>query len=122
MDETNIKVNGNWKYLYRAVDQEGYTIDFLLTARRDREVALRFFTKAIGLHGRPEKVTTDKSGSNLVALESTQEDSGSIIEIRQIKYLNNIVEHGHRVIKLIIRPMFGLRILIPTDGPCAASS
>ncbi len=99
MHDTYIKAKGDWKYLYRAVDKEGDTIDLLLTARRDRKAALRFFKKAIGLHGRPEKVTIDKSGSNLAALESIQEKSGSTIEIRQIKYLNNIVEQDHRAIK-----------------------
>ena len=72
----------------------------MLTARRDRKAALLFFAKAIGLHGRPENDTIDKSESNLAALESTQEDFGSIIEIRQLKYLNNIVEQDHRAIKL----------------------
>ncbi|EHT97929.1 transposase [Pantoea stewartii subsp. stewartii DC283] len=68
MDETCIKVKGEWKYLYRAVDTDGQTIDFLLTAKRDAAAALRFFRKAIRHHGEPEVVTIDKSGANTAAL------------------------------------------------------
>jgi len=60
MDETYIRVRGQWKYLYRAVDTTGQTIDFLLTAKRDAAAALRFFRKAIRHHGEPEVVTIDK--------------------------------------------------------------
>lgn len=63
MDETYIRIKGQWKYLYRAVDTNGQTIDFLLTARRDAAAALRFFRKAIRNHGEPEVVTIDKSGA-----------------------------------------------------------
>ena len=55
MDETYVKVKGRWKYLYRAVDKAGATVDFLLTAKRDRKAALRFLRKAIGQHGVPEE-------------------------------------------------------------------
>ncbi|KNA26223.1 hypothetical protein ACO03_21300 (plasmid) [Pantoea ananatis] len=68
MDETYIRVRGQWKYLYRAVDTDGQTKDFLLTAKRDAAAALRFFRKAIRHHGEPETVTTDKSGANTAAL------------------------------------------------------
>ncbi|CNI73953.1 transposase [Yersinia frederiksenii] len=68
MDETYIKIKGQWKYLYRAVDTTGQTIDFLLTARRDAAAALRFFRKAIRQHGEPEVATIDKSGANIAAL------------------------------------------------------
>ena len=64
-----IKVNGKWVYLYRAVDKEGKTIDFMLSERRDRPAVLKFFKKAIGSSGLPEKVNIDKSGSNTAALE-----------------------------------------------------
>ncbi len=63
MDETCIKVKAQWKYLYRAVDTAGQTIDFLLTAKRDAATALRFFRKAISHHDEPEFVTIDKSGA-----------------------------------------------------------
>ncbi|TXL09263.1 hypothetical protein BMR09_01620 [Methylococcaceae bacterium CS3] len=97
MDETYIKVKGEWKYFYRAVDKEGNTIDFLLTAKRDMKAAKRFFKKAIKRNGRPELVNIDKSGSNKAALNSiNKEDSDAPkvepIVIRQCKYLNNIIE------------------------------
>ena len=68
MDETYIKVNGQWKYLYRAVDKAGKTVDFLLTARRDKTAAMRFFEKAMRVNEVPEKVTLDKSGANKAAI------------------------------------------------------
>ena len=64
MDETYIKVSGQWKYLYRAVDRDGETVDFLLTAKRDLAAARRFLERAITLHDMPEKITIDKSGAN----------------------------------------------------------
>lgn len=89
MDETYIKIKGQWKYLYRAVDRDGQTIDFLLTAHRDQKAARRFFKKAIRQHGLLDTVTIDKSGANTAALEALKEDTGHAIEIRQNKYLNN---------------------------------
>ena len=109
MDETYIKVKGEWKYLYRAIDKEGQTIDFLLTAHRDKKAALRFFKKAVRQHGLPTKVTIDKSGANTAALEALKEETGAKIEIRQIKYLNNLVEQDHRSVKRIVRPMLGFK-------------
>ena len=109
MDETYIKVKSQWKYLYRAVDKEGQTIDFLLTAHRDKKAALRFFKKAVRQHGLPDKVTIDKSGANPAAIEALKEETGQEIEIRQIKYLNNLVEQDHRSIKRIVRPMLGFQ-------------
>lgn len=55
---------GTWKYLYRAVEKEGKTVDFLLTARRDKAAAIRFFDKAMKANGVTEKVSIDKSGAN----------------------------------------------------------
>ena len=109
MDETYIKVGGEWKYLYRAVDRAGHTIDFLLRAHRDYAAARRFFERAIELHGVPEKITIDKSGANTAAIEGMRADSGGDIELRQSKYLNNIVEQDHRAIKRIVRPMMGFK-------------
>ena len=85
MDETYIKVGGQWKYLYRAVDRAGDTIDFLLRAHRDYAAARRFFERAIDLHGVPEKITIDKSGANTAAIEGIRADSGADIEMRQIE-------------------------------------
>ena len=109
MDETYILVKGAWKYLYRAVDKAGHTIDFLLTTRRDRAAAMRFFEKAMLANGIPEKVTIDKSGANKSAIDQIIENQDIAIEVRQIKYLNNVVEQDHRAIKRNIRPMLGFK-------------
>jgi transposase-like protein len=109
MDETYIRVRGEWKYLYRAVDKAGDTIDFMLRAHRDYAAARCFFERAIELHGVPEKITIDKSGANTAAIEGIRADSGADIELRQSKYLNNIVEQDHRAIKRIVRPMLGFK-------------
>ena len=66
--ETYVGVGGEWKYLYRAVDKLGQTVDFLLTARRDLAAARRFFERAMDLHGEPEKVTIGQSSANTSAL------------------------------------------------------
>jgi putative transposase len=109
LDETYVKVKGVWKYLYRAVDKAGGTVDFLLTTKRDCKAALRFLRKAIRCNGTPIKITIDKSGANTAAIGSYNTDHKSGIEMRQIKYLNNIVEQDHRAIKRQIRPMLGFK-------------
>ena len=109
MDETYIKVKGEWRYLYRAVDKQGQTIDFLLTEHRDQAAALRFLTQAIHRHGVPEKITIDGSEANEAAIKRYNEEHGTAIEIRQLKYLNNIVEQDHRAVKRIMRPMLGFK-------------
>jgi len=109
MDETYIKVKGEWRYLYRAVDKQGQTIDFLLTEQRDEQAAKRFLVKAIRRHGVPEKITIDGSAANKAAITSYNEEHGTAIEIRQIKYLNNIVEQDHRGVKRITCPMLGFK-------------
>ena len=115
MDETYIKIAGQWRYLYRAVDRFGQTVDFLLTAKRDEAAARRFFECAMDLHDVPEKVTIDKSGANTAAVRGLVADSGVAIELRQSKYLNNLVEQDHRAIKRRTRPMLGFK-----DFHCAA--
>src|ERR1035437_6457458 len=109
MDETYIKVNGQWKYLYRAVDKEGATIDFLLRAKRDRVAASRFFEKVMRQNGDPEKVTMDKSGANKAAMDGINQDRDVPIEVRQVKYLNNIIEQDHRFVKRVTKPMLGFK-------------
>jgi putative transposase len=109
MDETYVKINGQWKYLFRAVDRDSDTIDFLLRAKRDHVAARAFFERAIELHGVPEKVTIDKSGANTAAITSIQADNGLPTEMRQSKYLNNLVEQDHRAVKRITRPMLGFK-------------
>ena len=118
MDETYIRVKGRWCYLYRAVDKSGETIDFMLSKKRDKKAAIAFFAKAIGSCGMPEKVTIDKSGSNLSALNEINKSKleNEKIEIRQIKYLNNIVEQDHRFIKKITRPALGFKSFKSADA------
>jgi len=81
----------------------------LLTAKRDVAAARRFLERAIDLNGLPDKITIDNSGANTAAIQSIQLDCGVDIELRRIKYLNNIVEHDHRAIKRIVRPMMGFK-------------
>jgi putative transposase len=88
LDETYIRVKGQWRYLYRAVDKSGQTIDFLLMGQRDEQVAMRFLTKAI-------RGYNEVHGTNIV--------------IRQVKYLNNIVEQDHRSVKRVTHPMLGFK-------------
>ena len=109
MDETYVKVAGQWKYLYRAVDKQGATVDFLLRAKRDHAAARAFFERAIGRHDVPEKITIDKSGANTTAIVSMQADSGLPIAMRQSKYLNHLIEQDHRAVKRITRPMLGFK-------------
>jgi putative transposase len=111
MDETYIRVKGQWTYLYRAVDKDGQTIDFLLTAQRDKDAAFRFLEKAIRRHGVPETITIDGSEANAAAIRSYNAAHGTAIAIRQVKYLNNIVEQDHRAMKRVTRPMLGFKSL-----------
>ena len=109
MDETYIKVAGQWKYLYRGVDKVGDTVDFLLTAKRDKAAARRYLERAINLHGLPEKIIIDKGGANTAAIHSVNVDACLDIELRQCKYLNNIVEQDHRAVKRITDPILGFK-------------
>jgi putative transposase len=112
-------VKGVWHYLYRAVDKEGKTVDFLFRKNRDKSAAKAFFVKAFGSSGQPEKVTIDKSGSNLAALADINKHFEKPVEIRQIKYLNNIVEQDHRFIKRIVRPMMGFKAFHSAEATLA---
>ena len=108
VDETYVKVKKQWKYLYRAVDSEGNTLDFLLSAKRDTNAAKRFFLKVLkGTHTQePRVINVDKNPSYPPAIEQMKE-SGILPEntkLRQVKYLNNIVEQDHRGVKHLINP------------------
>ena len=125
MDETYLKVKGQWVYLYRAVDKEGDTVDFMLSEKRDEPAARAFFEKAIGSSGVPDKVTMDKSGANKAGIDSINLQlallfimSGLFLQInvRQVKYLNNIVEQDHRFIKKITKPMKGFKAFHSADA------
>jgi putative transposase len=109
MDETYIRVKGEWRHLYRAVDKDGNTIDFLLRAHRDKTAARRYFEKSIAQTGVPETVTIDKSGANLAALEAINDDRETPIKIRRSKYLNNLAEQDHRAIKRRTRTHAGIQ-------------
>ena len=111
VDETYIKVKGQWMYLYRAVDSEGNTIDFCLSKTRDYKDAKRFFRKALrSLHvSKPRVITVDKNRAYPIAIEELKNEKEMPlgIQIRQVKYLNNIVEQDHRFIKKRVRSMLG---------------
>jgi putative transposase len=109
LDETYVRVKGEWKYLYRAVDSEGQTVDFLLTPQRDRADAEAFLHKAIRNQGLPEKIKIDKSGINTAAIKRQNKMHKTAIIIRHSKYLNNIVEQDHRAVKRKVKPMLGFK-------------
>ncbi|MEM6610791.1 MAG: IS6 family transposase [Cyanobacteria bacterium P01_C01_bin.72] len=103
VDETYIKVKGKWKYLYRAIDKDGNTIDFLLCAKRNAQAATRFLQKALnGWHSvNPRVINTDKDKAYPKAIVDLTE-SGSLSEStkhRAVKYLNNLIEQDHRYVK-----------------------
>lgn len=96
------------------VDRNGRTLDFLLSEHRDLAAARRFFKRAIGTNGMPDRVVIDKSGANLAGLRAVNvvlkfTSSRRTVEIRQVKYLNNILEQDHRFIKWITNPMMGFK-------------
>ncbi|XHX79294.1 MAG: IS6 family transposase [Stenomitos frigidus ULC029] len=113
VDETYIAVKGAWKYLYRAVDSAGNTLDFMLSAKRDGKAAVRFFRKVLKAQytQTPRVITVDKNAAYPVALETLKTDETVAEEtaLRQIKYLNNIIEQDHRNIKRIVKLMMGFK-------------
>jgi transposase-like protein len=114
VDETYIKVKGKWKYLYRAVDNRGCTIDFMLSSTRDIIAAKRFFKQAISSSAtKPKTITTDKHPSYTKAIVQlkTQKILPKTLMHLQCKYLNNIIESDHRRIKRITNPMLGFKTM-----------
>ena len=113
VDETYIKVKGQWMYLYRAVDSEGNTIDFYFSKTRDKRAAKCFFKKALrSFHvSKPLVITVDKNPAYPIAVEELRKEKNmpSGMQLRQKKYLNNIVEQDHRCIKKRVRSMLGLK-------------
>ena len=114
-----MKVRGQWRYYYRAVDKAGNTIDFLLTTKRDTKAALRFFNKAVGRKGKPSLVNIDKSGANKAGIKQFNNENNRRVKIRQCKYLNNIVEQDHHRIKCITRLMLGFKSFRSTQSTLA---
>ena len=118
MDETYIKVRGQWKYLYRAIDSNGDTVEFWFSERRNLTAAKRFLRKARKRHGRPERIVIDGSQTHREAIVSCDTANQlkdrsrrklQPIRIRQSRYLNNRIEQDHRTIKRRVRPMLGFK-------------
>ena len=114
VDETYVKVRGKWAYLYRALDKFGNTIDFYLSATRNTRAAKRFLGKA--LRGckeweLPEVVNTDKAPTYAAAIAELKAEGKCPTETRhrQVKYLNNVVEADHGMLKQLIRPVRGFK-------------
>jgi transposase, IS6 family len=134
VDETYIKIKGTWMYLYRAVDSEGNTLEFLLSSTRDAEAAKRFFVKALRstagstpqVHPVEEQVAEPTAAANLamsvprvINVDKNAAYPKAIaelkaagilpeaVELRQVKYLNNLVEQDHRFIKRSVKPGLG---------------
>lgn len=111
-----------------AVDKQGDTIDFMLSKKRDKQAALRFFNKAFGDNGLPEKITMDKSGANKAGIDRVNllltlvflfTDIFYQIMVRQIKYLNNIVEQDHRGIKKVTKAILGFKSFASAEATIA---
>ncbi|MGE6540782.1 IS6 family transposase [Bacillus luti] len=113
VDETYVKVKGQRMYLYRSVDSKGNTIDFYLSKTRDHKAAKRFFKKALrSFHvSKPRVITVDKNPAYPMAIEELKKEKKMPvgIQIRQVKYLNNIVEQDHRFIKRRVRSILELK-------------
>ena len=116
--------------MYRTVDKEGNTVDFMLSEPRDEPVARAFFEKAIGSSGIPDKITMDKSGANKAGIDTINLQLALLfmlgglflqLTVRQIKYLNNIVEQDHRFIKKITKPMKGFKAFHSADATLAGT-
>ena len=111
VDETYIRVKGKWTYLYRAVDKQGRTVDFLLSEKRDKAAAKRFFMKAIGNNEAPQKITLDgyQASHQAVAELKAEGVLSASVEVRTSKYLNNLIEQDHRRVKQRYYPMLGFK-------------
>jgi transposase-like protein len=111
VDETYIRVRGRWTYLYRAVDKQGQTVDFLLSEKRDIAAAKRFFIKAIGNNEAPAKITLDgyKASHQAVAELKAEGLLSAGVEVRTSKYMNNLIEQDHRRVKQRYYPMLGFK-------------
>jgi transposase, IS6 family len=129
VDETYIKVKSVWMYLYRAVDSEGNTLEFLLRPKRDAEAAKDFLVKALGAstsqagtveeqktqpssrasRSVPRVINVDKNAAYPKALAELKANGilPESVELRQVKYLNNLVEQDHRFIKRLVKPGMG---------------
>ena len=112
VDETYVKIRGQWVYLYRGVDRAGKTVDFRLSTRRDVAAAKAFFRKAVKTQGlTPTTITLDGYAASHRAVREMTADGqlADDMKLRSSKYLNNLIEQDHRVVKLRIGPMLGFK-------------
>jgi len=111
VDETYVKVKKVWQYLYRAVDAQGNTLEFFLSPKRDTQAAKRFFSKALNAYHTvpPRVITVDKNAAYPKAVKKLKiaGDLAASCELRQSKYLNNLIEQDHRFIKRLVKPGMG---------------
>jgi transposase, IS6 family len=111
VDETYVKIKGKWSYLYRAVDSTGQTIDFMLSARRDARAAERFFHKILKTrsHSSPRVINVDKNPAYPPAVKQLQQEGTlpSCTQLRQCKYLNNLIEQDHRFTRSCVNAGLG---------------
>ena len=120
VDETYVRIRGQWHYLYRAIDSKSDTVEFWFSARRNLAAAKRFLRKALKRHSRPERSVIDASQTNREAvvlcdskgrLQDRSRRQLMPIRIRQSAYLNNRIEQDHRAIKRRVRPMLGFKAM-----------
>jgi transposase, IS6 family len=113
VDETYVRVEGKWKYLFRAVDKHGQLIDFMLSDRRNTSAAYRFLRRAVKTMSDhpPSSITTDKLASYPKAIRRLQREGllSKDLEHRTSKYLNNVIEADHGALKRVIRPTRGFQ-------------
>jgi len=117
VDETYVKVGGNWHYLYRAIDRDGNLVDCRLSERRDLDAASAFFCKALEVADAPDRVTTDKHNAYPRAV---REELGDGVTHRTNAYLNNLIEQDHRGIKQRYGPMRGFGAFHTASRFCMA--
>lgn len=104
--------------------QDGKNLDFMVSERRDKAAARRFFKRAIEANGAPDRLVIEKSGANLAGLQSVNvilkfTGSGNALNILQFKYLNNIIEQDHRFVKRITCPMLGFKAFHSAEATLA---
>ena len=113
VDEVYVKVKGQGRWLYRAVDKYGDTLDFLLTAKRDATAAKRFFRKTLNAtnSSTPRVINADQHKAYPPAFDTLQQDKTlpQSTELRQNKYLNNVIEQDHRFLQRLIKPGLGFK-------------
>lgn len=115
VDETYLRVKGKWAYLYRAVDGQGQTVEFMLSARRDTLAAKRFLERALQSphNGTPATVVVDKNPTYPAAMRILRSEGhlDGMTRLCSGRWLNNRIEQDHRGIKRLVRPGLGFKTL-----------